>query len=102
MILYEGLRQSHCSIYLQNIVLLELLQGQLLLRLLVLMEELLLLHSECHGVHMFYSLFFCLWILTVFCFVLCSGDHTVKIIDCETGNCLKVLTGHRRTPWVVS
>jgi len=30
------------------------------------------------------------------------GDHTVKIIDCETGNCLKVLTGHRRTPWVVS
>ncbi|CAA0407368.1 unnamed protein product [Arabidopsis thaliana] len=29
------------------------------------------------------------------------GDHTVKIIDCETGNCLKVLTGHRRTPWVV-
>ncbi|KAG7604826.1 WD40 repeat [Arabidopsis thaliana x Arabidopsis arenosa] len=30
------------------------------------------------------------------------GDHTVKIIDCETGNCLKVLTGHRRTPWVVN
>ncbi|XP_010522525.1 PREDICTED: uncharacterized protein LOC104801119 isoform X2 [Tarenaya hassleriana] len=29
------------------------------------------------------------------------GDHTVKIIDCETGNCLKVLSGHRRTPWVV-
>ncbi|KAL5068017.1 hypothetical protein RYX36_018904 [Vicia faba] len=29
------------------------------------------------------------------------GDHTVKIIDCETGNCLKVLVGHRRTPWVV-
>ncbi|XP_010940699.1 uncharacterized protein [Elaeis guineensis] len=29
------------------------------------------------------------------------GDHTVKIIDCHTGNCLKVLTGHRRTPWVV-
>ncbi|KAI4350293.1 hypothetical protein L6164_004761 [Bauhinia variegata] len=29
------------------------------------------------------------------------GDHTVKIIDCETGNCLKVLIGHRRTPWVV-
>nr|XP_029116901.1 activating molecule in BECN1-regulated autophagy protein 1 isoform X2 [Elaeis guineensis] len=28
------------------------------------------------------------------------GDHTVKIIDCHTGNCLKVLTGHRRTPWV--
>lgn len=35
-------------------------------------------------------------------FVSCSGDHTVKIIDCETGNCLKVLNGHRRTPWVVS
>lgn len=29
------------------------------------------------------------------------GDHTVKIIDCESGNCLKVLSGHRRTPWVV-
>ncbi|KAK7284185.1 hypothetical protein RJT34_18926 [Clitoria ternatea] len=29
------------------------------------------------------------------------GDHTVKIIDCETGICLKVLFGHRRTPWVV-
>ncbi|GAB4851396.1 hypothetical protein Ancab_030799 [Ancistrocladus abbreviatus] len=29
------------------------------------------------------------------------GDHTVKIIDCCTGNCLKVLSGHRRTPWVV-
>ncbi|XP_057958232.1 uncharacterized protein LOC131151071 isoform X2 [Malania oleifera] len=28
------------------------------------------------------------------------GDHTVKIIDCQTGRCLKVLTGHRRTPWV--
>ncbi|OMO51442.1 hypothetical protein COLO4_37666 [Corchorus olitorius] len=29
------------------------------------------------------------------------GDHTVKIIDCERGKCLKVLSGHRRTPWVV-
>ncbi|XP_022138784.1 uncharacterized protein LOC111009861 isoform X2 [Momordica charantia] len=29
------------------------------------------------------------------------GDHTVKIIDCQTGTCLKVLNGHRRTPWVV-
>ncbi|XP_022721832.1 uncharacterized protein LOC111279181 isoform X6 [Durio zibethinus] len=29
------------------------------------------------------------------------GDHTVKIIDCLTGSCLKVLSGHRRTPWVV-
>ncbi|GAB2295355.1 hypothetical protein Dimus_029526 [Dionaea muscipula] len=29
------------------------------------------------------------------------GDHTVKIIDCYTGDCLKVLSGHRRTPWVV-
>ncbi|GMH20069.1 hypothetical protein Nepgr_021910 [Nepenthes gracilis] len=29
------------------------------------------------------------------------GDHTVKIIDFYTGNCLKVLSGHRRTPWVV-
>ncbi|KAJ8540425.1 hypothetical protein K7X08_030344 [Anisodus acutangulus] len=29
------------------------------------------------------------------------GDHTVKIIGCQTGKCLKVLSGHRRTPWVV-
>ncbi|KAL1826102.1 uncharacterized protein LOC108214942 [Daucus carota subsp. sativus] len=29
------------------------------------------------------------------------GDHTVKLIDCKTGNCLQVLNGHRRTPWVV-
>ncbi|XP_052188747.1 uncharacterized protein LOC127799072 isoform X1 [Diospyros lotus] len=29
------------------------------------------------------------------------GDHTVKIIECQTGRCLKVLNGHRRTPWVV-
>lgn len=29
------------------------------------------------------------------------GDHTVKIIDYQTGKCLKVLSGHRRTPWVV-
>jgi len=29
------------------------------------------------------------------------GDHTVKIICCQTGTCLKVLSGHRRTPWVV-
>ncbi len=31
-----------------------------------------------------------------------SGDHTVKIIDCFTGACVKVLEGHSRTPWVVS
>ena len=35
------------------------------------------------------------------CVPLCSGDHTVKIICCRTGACLKVLSGHRRTPWVV-
>ncbi|GFZ17643.1 transducin family protein [Actinidia rufa] len=29
------------------------------------------------------------------------GDHTVKVIDCQTGSCLKVLSGHRRTPWVM-
>ncbi|GMP77658.1 hypothetical protein CsSME_00033856 [Camellia sinensis var. sinensis] len=29
------------------------------------------------------------------------GDHTVKTIDFQTGRCLKVLSGHRRTPWVV-
>uniref|UniRef100_A0A7N2MJT9 Uncharacterized protein n=1 Tax=Quercus lobata TaxID=97700 RepID=A0A7N2MJT9_QUELO len=28
-------------------------------------------------------------------------DHTVKIIDGQTGRCLRVfLIGHRRTPWV--
>ncbi|GJN28782.1 hypothetical protein PR202_gb16946 [Eleusine coracana subsp. coracana] len=29
------------------------------------------------------------------------GDHTVKIIDYQTGKCLKELIGHQRTPWVV-
>ena len=29
------------------------------------------------------------------------GDHTVKLIDCRTGRCVRTLTGHRRTPWVV-
>ena len=29
------------------------------------------------------------------------GDHTVKLLDCRTGRCVRVLTGHRRTPWVV-
>jgi WD domain, G-beta repeat len=31
----------------------------------------------------------------------CSGDHTVKITSCHTGTLSRVLTGHRRTPWVV-
>ena len=30
-----------------------------------------------------------------------SGDHTVKITSCHTGTLSRVLTGHRRTPWVV-
>lgn len=30
-----------------------------------------------------------------------SGDHTVKVICCRTGECIRTLTGHRRTPWVV-
>ena len=34
--------------------------------------------------------------------VACSGDHTVKVICVRTGKCLQTLTGHRRTPWVVS
>ena len=72
---------------------------------LVLMEELLLLHSKlliirirylCHSL--------CLQLTEDLfnAFGTCSGDHTVKIIDCQTGSCLKVLSGHRRTPWVVS
>jgi activator-of-BECN1-regulated-autophagy protein 1 len=30
-----------------------------------------------------------------------SGDHTVKLICSRTGVCVRTLTGHRRTPWVV-
>ena len=30
-----------------------------------------------------------------------SGDHTVKLICCQTGRCVRTLLGHRRTPWVV-
>lgn len=40
--------------------------------------------------------------LRFYSFVVLSGDHTVKIIHCQSGSCLKVLSGHRRTPWVVS
>eukprot|EP00898_Chlorokybus_atmophyticus_P003935 jgi/Chlat1/4542/Chrsp29S04591 len=29
------------------------------------------------------------------------GDHTVKLICCDTGLLLRTLSGHRRTPWVV-
>ena len=29
------------------------------------------------------------------------GDHTVKLISVRTGECVRTLTGHRRTPWVV-
>lgn len=31
----------------------------------------------------------------------CSGDHTVKLSCCSTGRLVRVLSGHRRTPWVV-
>lgn len=31
-----------------------------------------------------------------------SGDHSVKLTDVHTGKQIKVLEGHRRTPWVVS
>ena len=30
------------------------------------------------------------------------GDHTVRIVDCKTGRCLKTLRGHPRTPWCVA
>ena len=30
-----------------------------------------------------------------------SGDHTVKLVCCRSGARVRVLTGHRRTPWVV-
>jgi hypothetical protein len=39
--------------------------------------------------------------LFVFIFLNCSGDHTVKITSCHTDTLCRVLTGHRRTPWVV-
>jgi hypothetical protein len=29
------------------------------------------------------------------------NSNVIKIIDCKTGNCLKVLVGYIRTPWVV-
>lgn len=29
------------------------------------------------------------------------GDHTVKVIECSSKRCVTVLSGHRRTPWVV-
>lgn len=29
------------------------------------------------------------------------GDHTVKLSCCATGKLVRVLSGHRRTPWVV-
>lgn len=48
------------------------------------------------------QLFVAFFGLTNFHFLVYSGDHTVKITDCQTGKCLKVLSGHRRTPWVVS
>lgn len=32
---------------------------------------------------------------------LCSGDHTVKLVNFQTGEFVKELTGHRRTPWTV-
>lgn len=31
----------------------------------------------------------------------CSGDHTVKLSSCSSGKLVRVLSGHRRTPWVV-
>lgn len=31
----------------------------------------------------------------------CSGDHTVKIVDAQSGKTTAVLDGHVRTPWVV-
>ena len=30
------------------------------------------------------------------------GDHTVRIVDCKTGRCLKTLRGHPRTPWCIT
>ncbi|KAH0854871.1 hypothetical protein HID58_031355 [Brassica napus] len=64
---------------------------------LVLMEELLLLLSKYYLLYYYESFPDLLMRFTISC----SGDHTVKMIDCETGKCLKVLSGHRRTPWVV-
>lgn len=30
-----------------------------------------------------------------------SGDHTVKLVNFQTGEFVKELAGHRRTPWTV-
>lgn len=35
------------------------------------------------------------------CVCVCSGDHTVKLTALRGGRCVRVLAGHRRTPWVV-
>nr|CAB3453059.1 unnamed protein product [Digitaria exilis] len=75
MISFFGQNHSPCTAGVPNIVLFCLLQGPLLQLHSVQMEEYLHPHS--------------------------SGDHTVKIIDCQTRKCLKVLQGHQRTPWVV-
>ncbi|XP_027363382.1 uncharacterized protein LOC113870964 isoform X2 [Abrus precatorius] len=73
---FHGLRLSHCGNCQLCIVLCFLPHGLLLQQHLVQMENFLPPRSKI-------------------------GDHTVKIVDFETGKCLKVLVGHRRTPWVV-
>lgn len=30
------------------------------------------------------------------------GDHTVRIVNCKTGKCVKALRGHPRTPWCLT
>ena len=30
------------------------------------------------------------------------GDHTVRIVDCKTGDCVDTLRGHPRTPWCLT
>lgn len=30
------------------------------------------------------------------------GDHTVRIVDCKTGECVDTLRGHPRTPWCLT
>jgi WD40 repeat protein len=71
---------------------------------LVQMEKFLPLRSKLQLLvhHLIISLNYRPFVINNFLFAICSGDHTVKIIDCETGRCLKVLIGHMRTPCVVS
>ncbi|KAI3748212.1 hypothetical protein L6452_11152 [Arctium lappa] len=65
------------------------------------MGKLLLLLSTLLVVFVLLLPTFLILLIEVAKFGVDSGDYTVKIIDCQTGKCLKVLSVHRRTTWLV-